>query len=169
MSKIGATTSAENSPVLAPESPLPTGRPWTIQQGVLKNPRTADTGTGLARPLSLMRGTGLFLTFLVAAALPACSVVSNPTQPGGGSSTTGPVVYSALGASDANGVGSTTPCLPYADCPNGTGYVQVIARRYSRQCAELHGHFTPRELATPLDVRGKFTGRTVKASLRYNF
>lgn len=77
-----------------------------------------------------MRRTGLFLTFLVAATLPACSVVSNPTQPGGGSSTTGAVVYSALGASDANGVGSSAPCLPYADCPNGTGYVPQLVKRY---------------------------------------
>lgn len=43
---------------------------------------------------------------------------------------TGAVVYSALGASDANGVGSSVPCLPYADCPNGTGYVPQLVKRY---------------------------------------
>ncbi len=38
-------------------------------------------------------------------------------------------VYSAIGASDANGVGSSAPCLPYTTCPEGKGYVQEIVRR----------------------------------------
>jgi lysophospholipase L1-like esterase len=38
------------------------------------------------------------------------------------------VVYSALGASDANGVGSSVPCVPFdSTCP-GMGYVYVTAR-----------------------------------------
>jgi lysophospholipase L1-like esterase len=37
-------------------------------------------------------------------------------------------VYTALGASDALGIGSSVECLPFVDCPNGMGYVQVIAR-----------------------------------------
>jgi lysophospholipase L1-like esterase len=56
---------------------------------------------------------------------------------GGGESPTGPgpipqpnttVYYTAIGASDANGIGSSAPCLPFSDCPDGRGYVQVAAR-----------------------------------------
>jgi lysophospholipase L1-like esterase len=39
------------------------------------------------------------------------------------------VVYTAIGASDAAGVGSSAVCVPFTECPNGMGYVQVIARR----------------------------------------
>src|SRR5690606_11109667 len=42
---------------------------------------------------------------------------------------TGPVHYTAIAQSDGIGVGSSQPCVPLADCPNGTGYVQIIARR----------------------------------------
>jgi lysophospholipase L1-like esterase len=40
-----------------------------------------------------------------------------------------PVRYAAVGASDANGVGSTVPCVPFTACENGTGYVPVLARQ----------------------------------------
>jgi lysophospholipase L1-like esterase len=40
-----------------------------------------------------------------------------------------PISYSAVGASDANGVGSSVVCLPLVDCPNGMGYVPVTARQ----------------------------------------
>jgi lysophospholipase L1-like esterase len=38
------------------------------------------------------------------------------------------IVYTALGASDANGVGSSVVCVPFTDCPNGMGYVPVAVR-----------------------------------------
>ena len=74
-----------------------------------------------------MKQIGLFATVLVAS---ACGVVINPTTPSDPTSASA-VVYSAVGASDANGVGGSVPCLPYVTCPDGTGYVQVIARKYS--------------------------------------
>ena len=49
----------------------------------------------------------------------------NPNGPSGGSNT---VYYSAISASDGTGFGSSSPCLPFADCPNGTGYVQRVVR-----------------------------------------
>lgn len=53
---------------------------------------------------------------------------NNPVSPGppaaGGS-----VYYTAIGASDAAGVGSSAPCMPFTDCPSGMGYVPVIVRR----------------------------------------
>ena len=36
--------------------------------------------------------------------------------------------YTAIGASDAIGFGSSVPCLPLTDCPQGRGYVQVATR-----------------------------------------
>ena len=46
----------------------------------------------------------------------------DPLQPG-------EIKYTAIGASDVNGIGSSAPCLVFlADCENGTGYVFVAAR-----------------------------------------
>ncbi len=57
-------------------------------------------------------------------------------------SATGPdpidqVSYTAIGASEAIGYGSSMPCLPFLTCPNGTGYVQIIERRLRAQHAEV--------------------------------
>jgi lysophospholipase L1-like esterase len=73
-----------------------------------------------------MKRISLFLTFLVAS---ACGVITNPMAPADPAAASA-VVYSAVGASDANGVGGSVPCLPYVTCPDGTGYVQVVARKY---------------------------------------
>lgn len=73
----------------------------------------------------------LVAVLLVAAAV-ACSEnggSDSPTQPtpiGGGTS---PVHYTAIAASDGVGEGSSIVCPPLVDCPNGRGYVQIIARR----------------------------------------
>ena len=40
-----------------------------------------------------------------------------------------PVVYTAVGASDAQGIGSSVPCLPFIDCPDGMGYPQIVTRQ----------------------------------------
>lgn len=60
----------------------------------------------------------------------ACTKHENqtPTGPGQVPSPTQDVFYTALGASDAIGIGASIPCFPFAPCPNGTGYVQVIGR-----------------------------------------
>jgi lysophospholipase L1-like esterase len=49
----------------------------------------------------------------------------NPTGPTPNPDT---IVYLAMGASDAVGVGSSVPCLFNVDCANGTSYVSVLAR-----------------------------------------
>jgi lysophospholipase L1-like esterase len=61
----------------------------------------------------------------------ACTVAcddKNPTEP---TSPPNPneVHYTAVGASDAIGVGATVLCPPFLECPDGTGYVPVLARR----------------------------------------
>lgn len=48
-----------------------------------------------------------------------------PTPPPVAGST---INYTAVGASDANGVGSSAECLPLTPCPNGMGYVPVTVR-----------------------------------------
>jgi lysophospholipase L1-like esterase len=78
------------------------------------------------RPGSRLVARALVLLALIGAA--ACDNNDSPTQP------TPPanpneVFYAAIGASDAVGVGSSVPCFPFADCPDGTGYVPLTARR----------------------------------------
>jgi lysophospholipase L1-like esterase len=41
--------------------------------------------------------------------------------------------FAAVGASDGIGYGGTSPCLVFADCPDGTGYVQTTIRRLRAQ------------------------------------
>jgi hypothetical protein len=56
---------------------------------------------------------------------------TSPTSPPAPGST---IVYSAVGASDAQGIGSSSPCLvPFADCPDGMGYVPVTSRQLKTQ------------------------------------
>lgn len=66
--------------------------------------------------------------FVIAVSAAACGTVNSPTSPVPGETST-VAVYSAIGASDGNGVGSSAPCLPYTTCPEGKGYVQEIVRR----------------------------------------
>jgi lysophospholipase L1-like esterase len=75
--------------------------------------------------------------------------------------------YTAVGASDANGVGSSNVCLPLVDCPNGMGYVPVTARQLRGQ------HFTVNllNLGIPTAVIGRDFqtlgqqyGRTIEAN-----
>ena len=58
--------------------------------------------------------------------------VKNPTAPG----PPGPgsaIIYSAIGASDANGVGSSVQCIPLDHTCPGMGYVYVAARQLTAQ------------------------------------
>ena len=55
-----------------------------------------------------------------------------PTAPSGPPAAGSSLVYSAVGASDVMGIGSTTPCFVFEDC-NGTGYVWVAARQLRAQ------------------------------------
>jgi lysophospholipase L1-like esterase len=63
-----------------------------------------------------------------------CKFFEKGESPTGPSTPTAPptsgtaVAYTAIGASDANGVGSTVQCAPFEPCENGTGYVPVLAR-----------------------------------------
>ena len=66
---------------------------------------------------------------LAAAGLAACSSGSaTPTGPGPVPQPNTTIHYTSIGASDAIGWGSSMFCVPFAECPNGKGYVQVAAR-----------------------------------------
>ena len=58
----------------------------------------------------------------------ACSKSDGPTSPTPDAGN-GPIFYTAIGASDGIGFGSSSPCLPFTDCPDGGGYVQILRRR----------------------------------------
>jgi lysophospholipase L1-like esterase len=78
------------------------------------------------RPAFRLASRALVFLALVAAA--ACDNNDSPTSP------TPPanpneVFYTAVGASDAVGEGASVRCFPFADCPDGTGYVPLTARR----------------------------------------
>jgi len=38
-------------------------------------------------------------------------------------------MYTAIGASDAQGIGSSVPCIPFVECPGGMGYPQILIRQ----------------------------------------
>ena len=58
----------------------------------------------------------------------------SPTSPDGPPAAGSTIVYSAVGASDAQGVGSSAPCIvPFSDCPDGMGYVPVTIRQLKAQ------------------------------------
>ena len=56
-----------------------------------------------------------------------------PTAPGGPPAAGSTIFYTAVGASDANGVGSSAECLFLTPCPNGMGYVPVTVRALTAQ------------------------------------
>src|SRR5262245_55348289 len=68
-----------------------------------------------------------------AAVSTACSKASDgPTAPTGPPAAGTALVYSAVGASDVIGFGSSKVCLPFEDC-NGNGYVWAAARQLRTQ------------------------------------
>jgi lysophospholipase L1-like esterase len=64
----------------------------------------------------------------IVAGLAGCSSKDGDDNPNAPTPPSGTVGYTAIGASDTTGFGGSAPCLPFADCPNGTGYVQRVTR-----------------------------------------
>jgi len=56
-----------------------------------------------------------------------CNSSKSPTDPTPTNPNT--ILYTAIGASDAIGIGASVPCLPLTPCPQGTGYVQTLERQ----------------------------------------
>jgi lysophospholipase L1-like esterase len=91
------------------------------------------------------------LAVACAIALASCDKLGlggdSPTAPSGppGSTT---IVYTAVGASDASGVGSSLVCIGDVSCPDGMGYVQVAVRTLKSQGRQV----TLRNLGIPTAV-----------------
>jgi lysophospholipase L1-like esterase len=76
-----------------------------------------------------MRELKLTVAVVAICLLAACSSSSDgPDSPSGPSPANGPIKYTAIGASDGIGIGSTAPCIPFTECPDGRGYVQILRR-----------------------------------------
>lgn len=79
--------------------------------------------------MTIRRALPLVCTLL----LTACGGGSGSSNPSAPSTPAPPaasntVRYTAIGASDANGVGGSVPCIPFTACDSGTGYVPSLAR-----------------------------------------
>jgi lysophospholipase L1-like esterase len=102
----------------------------------------------------------------------ACSNDSDsPTSPspGGGGGSAG-VVYSALGASDTMGYGSSVECFPFSPCPNGMGYVQLLERRLRETGpVTLYNRGVPGAILGPtIEEVGRRVGRTFPGNILTN-
>jgi lysophospholipase L1-like esterase len=82
----------------------------------------------------------LVLLVFAALVLSGCDQLnSSPTEPSG-PMTGNAVSYTAIGASDAAGVGSSSPCVPFVqtDCPDGRGYVPDLVRQFKGAGKQVH-------------------------------
>ena len=85
-------------------------------------------------PIPVLIGLRVIAAMAAMTVMPGCEVSKGPTEPG---PTTSRVSYTALGASDAIGIGSSSPCVPFSVCPDGAGYVQIVARRLREANADM--------------------------------
>lgn len=121
-----------------------------------------------------MRAFGwLGVVFLVtaAAAGAACSKGTNsPTAPSPGGGSGGGTSYTAIGASDAAGVGSSVVCVPFTQCDNGTGWVQGLFRRLQQNgSATLLNLGVPGTVLSPaIEDLGRRIGRTYPGNFLTN-
>jgi lysophospholipase L1-like esterase len=99
-----------------------------------------------------MKKQSFLFAFLTATAVFAgCTKSERPTEPSP-TPNDGPVFYTAIGASDGIGFGSSAPCIPLApDCIDGRGYVQSLARSLKATGRE----FGWRNLSLPGSVLSK--------------
>ena len=108
---------------------------------------------------------------LLASVLSAISVTcgdKGPTAPVGPPAPGSKIVYTAIGASDATGHGASVECAPFADCPNGTGYVPLTVRLLRERGYTV----TLRNLGVPTDVIGpdfQALGQQYRRTIEGNF
>jgi lysophospholipase L1-like esterase len=88
------------------------------------------------RALRLPLAGGILVLAFLSLSLAACGGKDDTGPSPGPSPSPVPgsaVSYTAVGASDAVGVGSTAPCPPFTACPDGRGYVPGVVRALERQ------------------------------------
>lgn len=82
------------------------------------------------------------LVVLLAIAASGCDFIKDklsPTSPtpAGPPAAGAAIAYTAIGASDALGVGGSVPCQPFSPCETGTGYVPRLTREMRAQSHEV--------------------------------
>jgi lysophospholipase L1-like esterase len=92
----------------------------------------------------------LYALGLAAIFVTGCNSADSPTTPTDDDPNQ-PPYYTAIGASDGIGFGGSSPCFPFAACPNGTGYVQILHRALGEGGVSV-GH---RNLSVPGSVLSK--------------
>ncbi len=104
-------------------------------QSIQYPPVTCFLRTDSAR-ISRLRKLSRLILFVAGAAVAAAGshCGNRPTAPSESTAPAPPpapqnLFYTAIGASDAVGIGASVPCLPILACPTGTGYVPLIARQ----------------------------------------
>jgi len=80
-----------------------------------------------------MRTRALLIGLAVASTVACRNAAETPTGPGPIPGPNSTIRYTSIGASDATGFGSSVFCLPFTECPDGRGYVQVAARELRRR------------------------------------
>ena len=96
--------------------------------------------------------------------------ITSPTTPTpspvGPPAATAAIRYTAIGASDANGVGASVACIPFTECENGTGYVPVLARRLraSREVTLTNLGIPEAVLSPAIQAIARANGRDVIAN-----
>ena len=118
--------------------------------------------------MTTVKRTSGVVVCLSAALLCGCDLIKNSESPTAPSVITPPapaaaIHYTAIGASDANGVGSTVPCLPFTACEDGTGYVPVAARqlRASREVTVMNLGIPASVLSPAVEAIARQIGREV--------
>lgn len=108
----------------------------------------------------MLRPTSLVLLAALAAGAAACSKSpdDSPTAP----SPTNGASYTAIGASDGIAIGGSVECIPFVDCPDGTGWVQNLHRRLKQNGeAKLTNLSVPSAVLSPAIVAlGQRVGRS---------
>src|SRR5579862_3920959 len=85
---------------------------------------------GLCTPISRIVVAAVAVAIAAGCSRPG---MGNPAAPSGPIRPGSAIVYTAIGASDATGVGSSLPCVPYDDACPGMGYVPVTSRQLRAQ------------------------------------
>ena len=112
------------------------------------------------------------LAAILALGVARCDLIQNPTRSPTSPAPIGPppanaaVRYTAVGASDANGVGSTVVCAPFTSCDTGTGYVPDLARqlRTSHDVTLVNLGIPGAVLSPAIQAVGRTNGRDIPAN-----
>lgn len=118
------------------------------------------------RPAPCSRVAILFTLALTGA---ACSQ-SDDSPTGPSPTPSGGHSYTALGASDAAGVGSSAECFPFSPCADGMGYVQLLQRRLEQSGAVTYQNLgVPGSVLSPaMEELGRRLGRGNQNNLLTN-